>query len=469
MEDILERDATAQLDLIKTGKRSAEHLMQATLARIEAVNGPLNAIVAQRPAKQLLAEARAMDQGPRNGALAGLPIAVKELADVAGMVTSQGSPVFAARVAPSDTLYVARMRAAGAIFIGKTNVPEFGMGSHTFNPVYGATQNAYRDGLTCGGSSGGAGVALATRMVSLADGSDMMGSLRNPAGWSNVYGFRPTWGRIPGDPKGDVYLHQLTTNGPMARSPGDLALLLNVMSGPDPRAPLALPAQTFEAEDRDITGKRIGWLGDWGGAWAMEEGIAPLCRAALAVFEDAGCVVEELAPPFSREALWQSWTTLRSWDAAAGLKPLVENPATRDQLKAPALWEAEQGLSLTAQDIQAASDIRSEWFRVAATLFDRFDAIVAPTAQVWPFAIDEPWPRRIAGQEMDTYHRWMEIVIPASLIGLPALAVPAGFGAEGLPMGLQLIGRHGDDQGLLTLAQAYHRATLWPQKYPPQR
>ena len=197
-----------------------------------------------------------------------------------GIVTSEGSPAFADRVAVADDLHVARMRAAGAIFIGKTNAPEFGLGSHTFNPVFGATRNPYDRAVTCGGSSGGAAVALATRMTAIADGSDMMGSLRNPAGWNNVYGFRPTWGRVPSEPAGDGYLHQISTNGPMARSPADIALLLNVMAGPDGRQPLGLKADQFSAEDVDIRGKRIGWLGDWGGAWAMEAGILDLCETA---------------------------------------------------------------------------------------------------------------------------------------------------------------------------------------------
>ena len=468
MDDFLELDAGAQLALMRRGDLSAETLMQATLARIAAVNGQVNAIVALRDTDTLLDEARAADQSPSGGALHGLPVAVKDLANVAGLVTSEGSPAFATRVAGADDPFVARMRAAGAIFIGKTNTPEFGLGSHTFNAVYGATCNAYDDTVTCGGSSGGAAVALACRMVSVADGSDMMGSLRNPAGWNNVYGFRPSWGRVPGAASGDVYLHQLSTNGPMARSPTDLALLLNVMAGEDPNRPQGLAPESFVATDKDLRGKRLGWLADWGGAWAMEDGILPLCEEALGVFAEAGCEIEPVAPPFAREALWDSWITLRSWAVAAGLKPLMARQDTRGQLKDTAIWEAERGLDLTGQQIQAASEIRSDWFRRAAGLFDRYDALLAPTAQVWPFDMNAAYPTQIAGQKMDTYHRWM-VMIPASLIGLPALAVPAGFGANGLPMGLQLIGRHGADQILLLLAETYHQRTLWPQKHPPKR
>lgn len=468
MDDLLEKDAGALVAAMAGGEITAEALMRATLARIEAVNGHVNAIVSLRDAETLLAEAQAADQAPRRGPLHGLPVAVKDLANVAGMVTSEGSPAFAHRVADADDLHVARMRAAGVIFIGKTNTPEFGLGSHTFNPVFGATRNPHDPAVTCGGSSGGAAVALATRMTAIADGSDMMGSLRNPAGWNNVYGFRPSWGRVPSGGEGDNYLHQISTNGPMARSPADLALLLNVMAGPDARQPLGLPAAEFSTDDADISGKRIGWLGDWGGAWAMEEGILGLCRGALDVFAGAGCMVEDVPAPFSREALWESWTVLRSWAIASGLAPLMARAETRDQLKDTAIWEAERGMALQAAEVQAASEIRSAWFRAAADLFDRFDALVVPTAQVWPFAVEMPYPTQIAGQGMDTYHRWMEVMIPASLIGLPALAVPAGFGAGGLPMGMQIIGRHGDDQGVLSLAEAYHRRTFWPQKNPPK-
>lgn len=469
MEDFLDMEAGALRALLMRGELSAEELMRATLARIEAVNGAVKAIVALRDPDEVLAEARAADQRAGRGALQGLPVAVKDLSDVAGMVTSRGSPVFVGQVAASDDLHVARMRAAGAIFIGKTNTPEFGLGSHTFNPVHGATGNAYDGALSCGGSSGGAAVALAMRMLAIVDGSDMMGSLRNPAGWNNVYGFRPSWGRVPATPAGDTYLHPLSTNGPMARCPADLALLLNVMSGPDPRQPGGLPTQSFVAEDADVRGKRIGWLADWGGAWPMEAGILDLCASALDVFAGLGCEVEPVTVPFVAGALWESWTTLRSWAISADLAPLMAQDETRAKLKDTAIWEAERGAALSGAEIQAASALRSEWFRIAAGLFDRYDALVAPTAQVWPFAMEIPYPTSIAGQAMDTYHRWMEVVIPASLIGLPALAVPAGFGAQGLPMGMQLIGRHGDDQGLLSLAEAYHQATRWPQKYPPKR
>lgn len=465
--DALYLSAVEQARAIREGGLTSEALMGATLERIGVVNGKLNAIVSLRDAADLLAEARAADKAAAQGPLHGVPIAIKDLADVAGLPTSQGSLAFAGHLATSDSPHVARMRAAGAIFIGKTNTPEFGLGSHTYNPVHGVTSNPFDLSRSCGGSSGGAAVALAAGMLSIADGSDMMGSLRNPAGWNNVYGMRPSWGRVPRGAAGDVYLHRLSTNGPMARCPGDLALLLDVMTGAQtgvPAGPGFPPIGTLRGQ---AGGLRVAWLGDWSGAFPFEPGILPLCETALDVLAGAGCHVAQPPVPFSSEALWQPWTTLRSWAIAAELSTMYEDPDLRACLKPEAIWEIEQGRALSALDVHAASGLRSDWLRASEALFEQFDVIALPTAQVWPFDKMQDWPKEIAGQEMDTYHRWMEVVIPASLLGLPAVAVPTGFGPQGLPMGLQLIARHGEDARLLELAEAYHRATGWPQARPP--
>lgn len=460
------RSAAALLADLSAGRLSACDLMAATLARIAAVNGTLNAIVALRDGDDLMAEAHALDAKPhgQRGPLHGLPIAVKDLVNVRGIVSSQGSPILADVVPEADDLIAARMRAAGAILIGKTNVPEFGLGSHTFNPVYGSTGNPYDPSRSCGGSSGGAAVALATGMVALADGSDMMGSLRNPAAWNNVYGFRPSWGRVPGEAIGDTFLHQLATHGPMARSPEDLAILLDVISGADPRQPHGIDcAPIAPLHPAEVAGRRIGWLGDWGGALPMEPGLLEQSETALRVFEDLGAIVEPVAPPFDADAMWQSWIDLRSFSVATGLAPLMQHKA---QLKDSAIWEIERGLAMSAMDVHRASVIRSDWFRCAAALFVSYDALVLPTAQVWPFDVTKPWPTGIAGRAMDSYHRWMQVVVPVSLIGLPCLAIPAGFGAAGLPAGVQVFGRRGSDADLLALGAAYHRETGWPQKRP---
>jgi len=269
------------------------------LARIAEVNPALNAVVSLRDTDQLMAEARAADDAPSAGWLHGLPLAVKDLLATKGLRTTWGSTIYADHVPDHDALLVARMRAAGAIIIGKTNVPEWGHGSHSFNKVHGVTRNPYDKGRTAGGSSGGAAAGLAARMLPVADGSDMMGSLRNPAGFCNVYGYRPTWGLVPDDAEGDTHLATLATEGPMARTIEDIARLLQVQAGPNPLVPFDRPNQPFaDMLDIDMRGKRIAWAGDWGGAYAMEPGILDLCQAGLKVFEALGAVVEPVAPPF---------------------------------------------------------------------------------------------------------------------------------------------------------------------------
>ncbi|MEL7259254.1 MAG: amidase family protein, partial [Pseudomonadota bacterium] len=328
MSDPLKLSAVEQAASIRDGTLSAEALMQATLTRIDEVNGTVNAIVSMGDEKALLAEAREADRATTKGPLHGLPIAIKDLVDAKGFPTSQGSPAFAGHMPDADSPYVELLRDAGAIIIGKTNTPEFGLGSHTYNPVHGTTANPYDTSRSCGGSSGGAAVALATGMLSIADGSDMMGSLRNPAGWNNVYGMRPSWGRVPDDGTGDMFLHRISTNGPMARTPQDLALLLDVMSGKGDHAPYAQGFAPVGTPTPDLKGKRIAWLGDWSGAWAFEDGILELCQSALETLAGCGATVATIDAPFESNLLWQSWTTLRSWSMAASLGAVLDDPAT---------------------------------------------------------------------------------------------------------------------------------------------
>ncbi|MEL7098322.1 MAG: amidase [Pseudomonadota bacterium] len=467
MEDVLDFSALHLSDAMARRALGAEDLMKATLDRIDAVNGPVNAIVSLRDADDLMTEARAADTGPRSGWLHGIPLAVKDLANAAGLPTSMGSPVFANQIASTDDVHIARLRAAGAIVIGKTNVPEFGLGSHSFNPVHGTTANPYAKDRTAGGSSGGAGAALACRMTAVADGSDMMGSLRNPAAWNNVYGMRPSWGLVPSEPVGDSFLHQLATNGPMARTPRDLAALLDTMAGPDPRQPHGrMQAKCLPQMSPGLSGARIGWLGDWGGAYKYASGISEASEAALQTMRDAGAHVDDVARPMEAAALWEAWTTLRSWQVACGLSALYA--AHKDRLKDTAIWEIERGMALSGMEVHRASLTRSAGFAAAAELFTRYDALVLPATQVWPFDASIPYPTEIEGAQMDTYHRWMEVVIFASLLGLPVVSVPAGFGGpDDLPFGLQLIGARGSDAKLLRLAEGWHQATDWPAKRRP--
>lgn len=438
-------------------------VMEAYLLRLSAVDPAINAIVSPGEPEELLAEARALDDAPRRGWLHGLPMAVKDLVAVRGVRTTFGSPLHRDDIPDTDDLVAARLRAAGAVFTGKTNTPEWGHGSHTFNPVFGATRNPYDLARSAGGSSGGAAAALAARLVPVADGSDMMGSLRNPAAFCNVYGFRPSWGLVPADAAGDTFLSTLATDGPMARTIEDIARLLETLAGPNPAVPFGRDRPSVaDRLDVDLRGRRIGWLGDWGGAYRCEPGILHMCARGLRVFEELGARVDQLPPPFAAGELWEAWIRLRGFLNAGSKGALLADEQRRDLLKPETRWEIEFGQSVTAAQVYAASVVRSRWYAEAARLFERYDFLVMPSAQVWPFPVEWRWPESIDGRAMDTYHRWMEVVVPVSLIGLPALALPCGFGVDGLPMGMQLIGPDGGDARVLAAGHQYHLATNWP-------
>jgi amidase len=467
ISDVVMMDAVGLGRAIASRELSCAEVMTACLDQIEALNPAVNAIVALQDRDGLMAQARERDDQVRRGELMGplhgFPHAVKDLAWVRGIPSTSGSPILKDFVPTEDALFVERLRAAGAIFIGKTNTPEFGKGSHTYNPVYGATHNAYDQTRSAGGSSGGAAVALALRMVPLADGSDYGGSLRNPAGWNNVFGFRTSFGVVPvAGP--EVWSPTMGVVGPMARSVADLALLLSVQAGYDPRAPLSVAGDgsRFRAPlEADHAGTRIAWLGDFNGFAPYEPGVLEVCRAALATFEQLGCVVEEAVPDYPLEAVWQAQLRLRAWQAGAGLVDFYNDPAKRALMKPEVIFEVESGMRLSAYEVAQAGVVRSEWSAAVRRLFERYDYLVAPTAQVFPFAIEEPWPRRIAGQEMRTYHEWMKAVFLITMSGCPSLAVPAGFGPQGLPMGLQIIAPVREDMACLTLGFAYEAATGW--------
>ena len=472
--DIVMMDAVSLGRAIASRTVSCAEVMTAFLDHIDAVNPAVNAIVALQDRGALMAQARTADdqvrRGEIKGPLHGFPHAVKDLAWVKGIRSTSGSPILKDFVPAEDALFVERLRAAGAIFIGKTNTPEFGKGSHTYNPVYGATRNAYDQTRSAGGSSGGAAVALALRMVPLADGSDYGGSLRNPAGWNNVFGFRTSFGVVPlAGP--EVWSPTMGVVGPMARGVADLALLLSVQAGYDPRAPLSVSgdgSRFLAPLEADFTGKRIAWLGDFNGFAPYEPGVLEVCRAALTTFEQLGCVVEEAVPDYPPEPVWQAQLKLRAWQAGAGLVDYYDDPAKRALMKPEVIFEVESGLRLSAYEVAQAGIVRSEWSAAVRRLFERYDYLVAPTAQVFPFAVDEAWPRRIAGQEMATYHEWMKAVFLITMSGCPSLAVPAGFGPQGLPMGLQIVAPVREDMACLQLGFAYDAATGWPaRRLPP--
>jgi amidase len=472
--DVVMMDAVALSEAIHGKRVSCVEVMRACLGHIDHHNSSVNAIVSRVDSDLLLERAAERDaqlaRGESMGWMHGFPHAVKDTALTKGLRSTKGSPILRACVPPADGLMVSRLREAGAIFVGKTNVPEFGLGSHTTNPIFGPTRNPYDHARSAGGSSGGAASALALRMVPVADGSDFGGSLRNPAGWNNVFGFRPTAGRVPHDPTGEVFVQQLVTEGPMARNAADLAMLLSVQAGPDRRAPLSLPdaGASFAAPlARDVTGVRVGWLGDLGGL-PTEPGVLDTCEAALRALSSAGVIVERAALSMAREEMWETWLVHRHWLTAGALLDFYNDPVRRALLKPEAIWEVEGGLQLSALDVYRASARRSALYRAFLALFEHFDLLAVPTAQLFPFDVDLPWPREVAGASMDTYHRWMEITFPPTLSGCPVAAVPAGFGgAHDLPMGLQLIAPRGEDFALLQFVLGYEQATAPLRDRPP--
>jgi len=470
--DITLLSATALSAAIHARTLSCRAVMSAFLARIAAVNPSINAIVSLRDADVLMAEAEAadrqLDAGMSRGFLHGIPFAIKDLSEAKGIRCTYGSPIHADFVPDFDDIHVGRIRAAGALIIGKTNAPEMGLGSHTYNPVFGITRNPYDLSKSAGGSSGGAAAALAARMLPLADGSDMMGSLRNPAAFNNVVGFRPSFGRVP-SLGNELFLGTLAVNGPMARSVADVAALLSIQSGFDPRDPLSLPAADLALDPAfDASGARIGWLGDYDGYLPFEPGVLELCYSSLKVFSGMGATVEAVASGFDMNLLWQGWRTLRHFLVAGGQVADYADPAKRALMKPELLWEIEHGQALTAAEVHAASRIRSDWYRSLLGLFERYDFLILPSAQVFPFDADLHWPQSIAGRRMDSYHRWMEVVIGPTMAGLPVAAMPAGFGDNGLPAGIQIIGRPQADRAVLQMAAAYEAATDWLDRMPPQ-
>jgi len=456
---------------IREGRLTAEEVMAGYLDRIDRFNPEINALVSLRSREALLAEARAKDAacaaGSPLGSLHGVPIAIKDLSEAKGILCTYGSPLFHDYVPDFDDIQVERIRAAGAIIIGKTNTPEWGFGSHSYNPVFGVTRNPWDLSRSAGGSSGGAGAALSARLVPVADGSDMMGSLRNPAAFNNVVGFRPSFGRIPTLPGRDAYLNQLATLGPMGRSVEDVVALLNVQSGFDPRDPSSFESGPISL-DPDIAAKggRIGWLGDFGGHLPFEAGALELNEKALGVFQGLGFAVEPVKVDFDMNRLWWAWTTLRSYFTAGSMRDFYEDPGRRGALKPEILYEVRSGLRIQGADVYEASAVRTAWYHALAKVFETYDYLVAPAAQVFPFDADIPWPREIAGRHMDTYHRWMEVVIGPSMAGLPVAALPAGFSPQGLPSGFQLIGKPRADQAVLSIAAAYEAATHWLARMP---
>jgi amidase len=461
--DICFTPARKLASLLLKRKISAVEVVSAFIAQIERVNPKVNAIVTFLP-EQALKQARLFDRKKKKdpGLLAGLPIAIKDVIATKGVRTTYGSLVYEKNIPAEDHLLAERLKAAGAILIGKTNTPEFGAGSQTFNKVFGATRNPYDPSKTCGGSSGGAAVAVATGMLPFADGGDFAASLRNPGNYCNVVGFRPTTGRVPAYPHPYPWSN-LSELGPMARTVGDAAFLLAAMAGPDPRAPTSMtePGSIFlKPLEKSFKKARVAWSRDLGGL-PVEQSVLNILDRQRPVFKSLGCIVEDAEPDFSGAT--EAFETLRSltWLHRGGAL-LAEH---RDKLKDTVIWNTEQGLKRSAPDIARAESLRTALFHRMRELLEKYDFFVCPVNQLPPYPVETEWPREIAGVKMTNYLDWMKSCYFITITSHPAISVPAGFTPEGLPVGIQIVGRYRDDFGVLQLAHAFEQANpAWKQR-----
>jgi amidase len=452
--------------LIRAKKLSAREALAAHLTQIERVNPKVNAIVTLVPELASAAAAKADEMQARGetlGPLHGLPVAHKDLLDTRGIRTTFGSPLYKDNVPTEDDIVVERMRRAGAITIGKTNTPEFGSGSQTFNTVFGATHNPYDLTKTCGGSSGGAAVALACGLVPVASGSDTGGSLRNPAAFCNVVGFRPSPGRVP-NPRAAFAWSTLSTSGCLGRSVADLAFALSTIAGPDSRAPLSINEsgeRLARPLNRGFKGVRVAWYKDLGGV-PFDPRVRAVVDAHRKTFESLGCIVDQAEPDFAPAEV--AFRVLRAWNTANSYgERLREHPdAFKDTLK----WEIEEGLRLTGADVARAETAHGRLWRRFQAFLDTYEYFVLPTTQVPPFDVNTPYPTQIAGVTLDGYIDWMKSCWYISATGNPAVSVPAGFTPEGLPIGVQIVGRNKEDFGVLQMAHAFEQATGFGRRHP---
>ena len=466
-EDLCFLSATEQSKLIRSQKISVQELIRAHLDQIERYNPVLNAIVTLT-ADSAMAEAYAADQqlekNTKVGILHGLPVAHKDLFLTKGVRTTFGSLAFEDFVPDVDSLPVERLKKAGGISLGKTNTPEFGAGSQTFNAVFGSTPNPYDLTKTCGGSSGGGAVALASGMISIADGTDLGGSLRNPASFCNLVGIRPSVGRVPSWPE-SLGWYTMSVPGPMARTVQDVALAMAAMSGPDDRSPISLEAPgeiCLNPLTRSFKACKIAFSANLGGL-PVEPEVAKVVESTRAVFQDLGCEVINDEPNISEaDEIFMLW---RAWRTELRITPLLKEH--RDQFKDTVIWNAEQGLPITGPQLARAEAKRTELYHRMREFFKKYEFLVLPVSQVAPFSIDLEFPQEINGVKMNTYIDWQKSAYHISALGNPAISVPAGFTSNNLPVGIQIVGRHRDDFGILQLAYAIEQKTQFAQRKPP--
>jgi len=444
---------------------SAREVLDAHLAQIQRVNPRVNAIVtlAEERAREDAKRADdAMARGTTLGPLHGIPMAHKDLVDTAGIRTTKGSPFYRDYIPTTDAVVVQRLRQAGIVTLGKTNTPEFGAGSNTFNTIFGATRNPWNREKTCGGSSGGAAVSLATGMIPLADGSDTGGSLRNPAAFCNVVGFRPSPGRVP---RGTSTWNPLSVSGPMARSVADLGLLLSVMAGPEDRSPLTIReegARFAQPLGRDFHGVRVAWWRGLGGL-PFEPEVSRVVNETRAVFEQLGCIVEDAEPDFA--GVDEAFPTLRHLSYHSNYAAMARQRP--EWIKDTIHWEINEAERQTAADVARAFDVQSRLYGDAQRLFARYEYFVLPVTQVVPFDLTTEYPMSVAGTPMGTYIDWMRSCWYVTFMASPAISMPAGFSSDGLPVGVQIVGRPRGDWSVLQMAHAFEGATGHGRRRPP--
>jgi amidase len=467
--DLCLTPATELVRLFRARKVSPLEVMQAVLARIDQVNPQVNAyvtVVRESALGAARAATRALRRGPRLPPLHGVPVSIKDLTPTKGIRTTWGSKIYEQHIPEEDALIVERLKAAGAIVVGKTNTPEFGAGANTFNAVFGATRNPWNLALTCGGSSGGAAVALATGMGPIAQGGDLGGSLRIPAAFCGVVGFRTTPGLVPAYPK-ELAWDTLDVIGPMARTVPDVALMLSVVAGPDDRAPLSYAVDTREfvkaVKAPSVRGWRIAWTPDLNGLIPVEEEVAAVAEGATKVFRSLGATVEAASPDFAEV----NEIVL----ATRGLS-MVAHHADRlarwkDQMQQGLVWNIEQGLRLTPQEIGRGEKLRTVlWHRVREFMETR-DLLILPTVAVPPFPVELAYPTAINGKALESYTQWFFLTYGITVTGLPAISIPCGFSKSGLPVGLQIVGRRRQEAAVLRAAAAFEAAAPWSGHVPP--
>jgi amidase len=465
--DICFMPARQLVGLIREKKLSSREVMQAHLKQIARVNPKVNAIVTLVPEEELMAQALAADEtlakGNWLGPLHGLPVGVKDLHETKGIRTTHGSPLYANHVPEVDCLVVEREKKAGAIVLGKTNVPEWGLGSQTFNPVFGPTLNPYDVTKTCGGSTGGGSVALACGMVPLADGSDMGGSLRNPPNFCNIVGIRPSPGRVP-NPPSELGWFTLSVAGPVARNVADCAYFLSVLAGFDRRSPIAIdqPGSQFgQPLGRDFKGVRVAMFKDMGLPW--EPAVRDAVKAQRKVFESLGCIVEEAEPDFKDAN--ESFLTWRHWSVELAFGDILE--ANADKLNEYVHWHVQEGRKITGPQLGRAEAKRTAYYQRVRQFMEKYEFFVLPVNQVLPFDVKTHYPTEIAGVKMENYIAWMKSAYYISTAGNPAMSVPCAFSESGLPIGFQIVGRHNDDWGVLQMAYSFEQATNVGKRRPP--